>query len=88
MVASSIGTSGGSPLEDSSAASSIMGQDFLMQQVGCLAHLRQSHKAQLRRLQTTCLHLGETRQTQIMVRLSLNGLAGVSRGVKVPFQDL
>ena len=46
------------------------------------------HEAFLRRLQTSCLHHGETKLTPIMGPHSLSGLAGVSRGVEIPFRGL
>ena len=70
------------------------GQEFLMQQgvpqlvtwpiSGNPIH----HEVFLRRLQTSCLHHGETKLTPTMAPHSLSGLAGVSRGVEIPFQDL
>ena len=70
------------------------GQEFLMQQgvpqlvawpiSGNPIH----HEDFLRRLQTSCLHHGETKLTPTMAPHSLNGLAGVNRGVEIPFQDL
>ena len=37
---------------------------------------------------TSCLHHGGTKLTQIMVPHSLNGLAGISRGVEISLLDL
>ena len=70
------------------------GQEFLMQQgvpqlvawpiSGNPIH----HEGFLRKLQTSCLHHGETKPTPIIAPHSLDGVAGVSRGVEIPFQDL
>ena len=70
------------------------GQEFLMQQgVPQLVAWPVSgnpihHEDFLRKLQTSCLHHGETKLTPIMTPHFQSGLAGVSRGVEIPFQDL
>ena len=46
------------------------------------------HEEFLRKVQTSCLHHGETKQTLIMVPHSLDGKAGVSRGVENVLEDL
>ena len=46
------------------------------------------HEAFLQRLQTSCLHHGETKPTPTMVPPFPNGLAGVNRGVEIPLWDL
>ena len=55
-----------------------------------LAYLRQSYSSQgfLHRLQASCSPPGETKPTQIMAPLLLNGLAGITSRVEIPFQDL
>ena len=69
----------------------LMGQEFLMQQgVPQLIAWPISihHEGFLTKLQTSCLHLGGAKQTPTMVPPLLNGLAGVSKGVEIPFLDL
>ena len=72
------------------------GQEFLMQQGVHVPQLitwpisgnPMHHDEFLCRVQTSCLHHGETKPTPTMVPHSLNGLTGVSRGVEIPLQDL
>ena len=71
-----------------------VGQEFLMKQgvpqliawpiSGNLTH----HKAFLQRLQTSCLPHGEIKPILTTVPPLLNGLAGVSNEVEIPFLDL
>ena len=68
-------------------------QEFLMQQ-GILQLVAWPisgnpilHEDFLCKLQTSCLHHGETRPYPTMAPHSLSGLAGVSRGIEIPFQD-
>ena len=97
MVPTSTGTPGGLSLEDfptirldindsGAAISDVTGST----PVDRLAYLSYPthHEEFLRRVQTSCLHHGGTKLTQIMVPCSLNGLADVSRGVEIPLQDL
>ena len=66
------------------------GQNFLMQKgVPQLVawpvsgnHIH--HEEFLRKLQTSCLHRGGTKPTPTMVPHSLDGLAGINRGVQIP----
>ena len=70
------------------------GQEFLMQQgapqlvVWPISGNPIHHEDFLHRLQTSRLHHGETKLTPTIGPHSLSGLAGVSRGVEIPFQDL
>jgi len=71
-----------------------LGQDFLMQQgvpqliAWPISGNPMHHEEFLHRVQTSCSHHGETKPIPTMVPHSLNGLAGVSRGVVIPLQDL
>ena len=46
------------------------------------------HEEFLRRLQTSCLDHGGRKPTPTMLPLSLDGLAGVNKGVGIPLLDL
>ena len=80
--------------QQSDLVSMPLGQEFLMQQgvpqmvVWPISGNPTHHEEFLRKVQTSCLHHGETKQTPIMVPHSLDGLAGVSRGVEIPLEDL
>lgn len=71
-----------------------LGKNFLMQQgVPQLVAWPVSgnpihHEVFLHKLQTSCLHHGGTKPTPTMVPHSLDGLAGVVRGVEIPLWDL
>ena len=56
--------------------------------IGRLAYLRQSYATRARRLQTSCLDHGGRKPTPTMLPLSLDGLAGVNKGVGIPLLDL
>ena len=72
----------------------IMGQEFLMQQgvpqlvAWPISGNPMHHEGFLTRLQTSCLHLGGTKQILTMVPYLLNMPAGVSKGVEITFLDL
>ena len=71
-----------------------MGQEFLMNQ--CVPQLiawpisgnPTHHKVFLQRLRALCSPRGDTRPIPTMVPPLLNGLAGVTSGVEIPFRDL
>ena len=71
-----------------------MGQEFLMKQgvpqliAWPISRNLTHHKAFLQRLQTSCLPHGGIKPILTMVPPLLNGLAGVSDEVEIPFLDL
>ena len=71
-----------------------VGQDFLMKQgvpqliAWPISGNPTHHRVFLQRLQALCSPHGETRLTPATAHPLLNGLAGVTSGVEIPFQDL